>query len=65
MKDELSTFDVVVEATVGLVTITPEDTIFTIVTAFVLAVIVFLVKGFIEYQFAKQLERYKKKLNEE
>lgn len=51
-------------ATVGPVEITQDDTVFTVLTAFALAVIVFLIKGSIEYWFAKKLERYKKKLNE-
>lgn len=52
-------------ANVGPVEITDEDTLYTVLTAFLLAVIVFFVKGFIEYWFAKKLERYKKQLDNE
>lgn len=52
-------------ATVGPVTIEPDDTVVTVAAAFVLAVIVFVIKGWVEYQFAKRLERYKRKLDKE
>jgi uncharacterized membrane protein len=52
-------------ASVGGVEITDDDTPFTVLTAFSIAVIVFLVKGYVEYFFAKRLERYKKKLDKE
>ena len=52
-------------ATVGPVEVTEDDTAFTILTAFGLAVIVFVIKGYVEYQFAKRLERYKRRLDKE
>lgn len=52
-------------ASVAGVEITESDTAFTILTATGIAVIVFVVKGYVEYFFAKRLERYKKKLEEE
>jgi hypothetical protein len=52
-------------AQVGPVEITDADTVYTVLTAFGLAVIVFITKGYIEYHFAKRLERYKKRLDEE
>jgi uncharacterized membrane protein len=52
-------------ASVAGVEINADDTAFTILTAFGLAVIVFVTKGYVEYQFAKRLERYKKKLDKE
>ena len=52
-------------ATVGPVEVTEDDTAFTILTAFVLAVIIFVIKGYVEYLFAKRLERYKRRLDKE
>lgn len=49
-------------ATVGGVTVEEDDTLFTIGTAFTLAVGIFLIKASIEYLFAKRLERYKHSL---
>ena len=50
-------------ASVGPVEVTENDTAFTILTAFALAVAVFIIKGYVEYQFAKRLERYKRQLD--
>lgn len=52
-------------ATVGPVEVTPDDTWFTISTALFIAILVFLIKGYVEYFFAKKLERYKKELEKE
>ena len=52
-------------AQVGPAQITEDDTAFTILTAFGLAVIVFVIKGYVEYQFAKLLEKYKRRLDKE
>ncbi len=52
-------------ASVGPVEVTPDDTAFTILTAFALAVIIFAIKGYVEYQFAKRLEKYKRQLDKE
>jgi len=46
-------------ATVGPVSVEPDDTSWTILAAFTLAVLVFVVKSYIEYVFAKKLEDYK------
>ena len=52
-------------ASVGPVEVTENDTVYTVLTAFGLAVAVFFIKGYIEYQFAKRLEKYKRKLDKE
>jgi hypothetical protein len=52
-------------ASVAGVEVTEDDTVFTVLAATGIAVIVFIVKGFIEYQFAKRLEKYKKLLEKE
>lgn len=52
-------------ASVAGVEITEDDTASTILTAFGLAVIVFVIKGYVEYQFAKLLEKYKRRLDKE
>lgn len=52
-------------AQVGPVEITDTDTIWTVGSAFVIAVLVFVIKGYIEYLFAKRLERYKKQLEKD
>ena len=46
-------------ATVGPVSVDPDDTSWTILAAFTLAVLVFVIKSYIEYVFAKKLEDYK------
>lgn len=46
-------------ATVGPVSVEPDDTSWTILAAFTLAVLVFVIKSYIEYVFAKKLEDYK------
>ena len=50
-------------ASVGGVTIYPDDTIVTVLSAFIVAVVFLITKSFIEYQFNKALERYKKRLD--
>lgn len=50
-------------ATVGGVTIYPDDTIVTVTTAFLVATALIIVKSYIEFLFNKALERYKLKLN--
>lgn len=52
-------------ASVAGVEVTEDDTAFTILTATGIAVIVFVIKGYVEYQFAKRLERYKRRLDKE
>jgi uncharacterized membrane protein len=52
-------------AQVGPVEITDTDTIWTVGIAFIIAVLVFVIKGYIEYLFAKRLERYKKQLEKD
>ena len=49
-------------ATVGPVSVTPDDTIVTVGLAFSLAVVFLVIKSYIEYVFARRLERFKKKL---
>lgn len=46
-------------ATVGPVSVEPDDTSWTILTAFTLAVLIFVIKSYIEYVFSKKLEDYK------
>lgn len=46
-------------ATVGPVSVDPDDTTWTILAAFTLAVLIFVIKSYIEYVFAKKLEDYK------
>ena len=50
-------------ASVAGVEVTEDDTAFTVLTATGIAVIVFVIKGYVEYQFAKRLERYKRQLD--
>lgn len=50
-------------ASVAGVEVSKDDTAFTILTATVIAVVIFVIKGFIEYQFAKKLEKYKRQLD--
>jgi uncharacterized membrane protein len=52
-------------ASVAGVEITEDDTAITVLTATGIAVLVFVIKGYVEYQFAKRLERYKKQLEKE
>lgn len=47
-------------ATVGPVSVDPDDTSWTILSAFTLAVVFIVIKSYIEYLFSKRLEDYKK-----
>lgn len=51
-------------ATVGPVTVTKDDTLVTVGLAFSLAIAFLWIKSYIEYVFAKRLERFKKELEQ-
>lgn len=50
-------------ASVAGVEIDSDDTLFTILTATTIAVFILFIKAYIEYLFAKRLEKYKKSIN--
>jgi Kef-type K+ transport system membrane component KefB len=52
-------------ASVGPVSIEPDDTLFTVLSALIIAIVFWIGKTWIEYYFSARLEHLKHKLNKQ